>query len=68
MLDTGSGLNIIKEKFVPKDINVNFGNISKLNDINNYSAYTLGEITLTLFGIPVCFTSYLTIFQFHNPE
>ncbi|KAM0732966.1 Retrovirus-related Pol polyprotein from transposon 412 [Formica fusca] len=55
MLDTGSGPNIIKENLVPEEININYTNILKLNGINNYSVYTLGEITLTLFEIPVIF-------------
>jgi len=49
MLDTGSGPNIIKENFVPKGKTVNYNNILKLNDINEYLVYTLGEITLPLF-------------------
>ncbi|KAM0724682.1 Retrovirus-related Pol polyprotein from transposon 412 [Formica fusca] len=55
MLDTGSGPNIIKENLVPEEININYTNILKLNGINNYAVYTLGEITLTLFKIPVIF-------------
>ncbi|KMQ85713.1 hypothetical protein RF55_15566, partial [Lasius niger] len=55
MLDTGSGPNILKENFIPKDININYTNILKLNGINNYPVYTLGEITLTLFELPVSF-------------
>lgn len=55
MLDTGSGPNIIKENFIPKNIKINYTNILKLNGINNYPVYTLGEVTLTLFGLPVSF-------------
>lgn len=55
MLDTGSGPNIIKEDFVPKGTDVNFSNILKLNGINNYPVYTLGEITLALFDSLVSF-------------
>ncbi|KAM0730323.1 Retrovirus-related Pol polyprotein from transposon 17.6 [Formica fusca] len=55
MLDTGSGPNIIKENLIPEEININYTNILKLNGINNYPVYTLGEITLTLFEIPVIF-------------
>jgi len=46
MLDTGSWPNIIKENFVPKGKTVNYNNILRLNDINKYPVYTLGEITL----------------------
>jgi len=45
MLD-GSGLNIIKESFIPKGKTINYTNILKLNGINKYLVYTLGEITL----------------------
>jgi len=55
MLDTGSGPNIIKENFVPKNKTVNYNNILKLNDINKYSVYTLGEITFPLFEKEVTF-------------
>jgi len=55
MLDTGSGLNIIKENFVPKNKTVNYNNILKLNGINKYPVYTLGEITLPLFEKEVTF-------------
>jgi len=55
MLDTGSGSNIIKEKFIPEETNINYIKILKLNSINNYPVYTLGEIVLTLFEIPVTF-------------
>ena len=44
MLDTGSGPNIIKKNFIPKDSIVNYNNILNLNGINEYSVYTLGEI------------------------
>jgi len=49
MLDNGSGPNIIKENFVSKNKTVNYNNILKLNGINKYPVYTLGEITLFLF-------------------
>jgi len=55
MLDTGSGPNIIKENFVPKGKTVNYNNILKLNGINEYPVYTLGEITLSLLGKEVIF-------------
>ncbi|KYN29430.1 hypothetical protein ALC57_01126 [Trachymyrmex cornetzi] len=46
---TGSGPNIIKENFISRDNTVNHNNILKLNGINEYPVYTLGEITLPLF-------------------
>jgi len=55
MLDTGSGPNIIKENFVPKGKTINYNNILKLNGINEYPVYTLGEITLPLLGKEVTF-------------
>jgi len=55
MLDTGSGPNIIKENFVPKNKTVNYNNILKLNGINKYPVYTLGESTLPLFEKEVTF-------------
>jgi len=55
MLDTGSGPNIIKQNFVPKNKTVNYNNILKLNGINEFPVYTLGEITLSLFEKEVIF-------------
>ncbi|KYN50254.1 Zinc finger CCHC domain-containing protein 13, partial [Cyphomyrmex costatus] len=55
MLDTGSGPNVIKEKFAPKNRTVNYNNILKLNGINEYPVYTLGEITIPLFEQNVTF-------------
>ncbi|KYN41487.1 hypothetical protein ALC56_04092 [Trachymyrmex septentrionalis] len=55
MLDTGSGPNIIKEKFISRDTTVNHNNILKLNGINEYPVYTLGEINLPLFENKVTF-------------
>lgn len=55
MLDTGSGPNVIKEKFVPDSTIINHDNILKLNGINDYPVYTLGEITLIIFKLPVKF-------------
>lgn len=55
MLDTGSGLNIIKEDLVPKETIINYKNILKLNGINDHPVYTLGEIKLILFKILVVF-------------
>ena len=55
MLDTGSGPNIIKENLVPQTSLINYNNVLQLNGINNYPVYTLGEIILTLFDVPVTF-------------
>ena len=55
MLDTGSGPNIIKENFVPTDSIINYNNILKLNGINEYPVYTLGEIILPLFKEKITF-------------
>jgi len=55
MLDTGSGPNVIKEKYIPDNIIINRENILKLSDINDYLMYTLGEITPTIFKIFVKF-------------
>ena len=55
MLDTGSGPNIIKEKLVPQNVEINYNNILQLNGINDYPVYTLGEIILTLFDAPIIF-------------
>jgi len=54
MLDIGSGPNIIKEN-LPKGKIVNYTNVLKLNGINEYPVYTLGEITLPLFEKEVIF-------------
>ncbi|KYM93654.1 hypothetical protein ALC62_15745 [Cyphomyrmex costatus] len=55
MLDTRSRPNIIKETFIPKNNPINCNNILKLNGINEYPVYTLGEITVPLFGKLVTF-------------
>ncbi|EFN68951.1 hypothetical protein EAG_02025, partial [Camponotus floridanus] len=55
MIDTGSGPNIIKENFKPEGIKINYRKILKLNGINDYPVYTLGEIVLTFFELPVVF-------------
>ena len=55
MLDTGSGPNIIKETFIPKGRTIDYNNILKLNGINEYPVYTLGKITLSVFGKEVIF-------------
>lgn len=55
MLDTGSGPNLIKEQHINNRNDINHINILKLNGINNYPVFTLGEIILTLFGRPVSF-------------
>jgi len=67
MLDTGSELNTIKENFVPKNKTVNYNNILKLNGINKYLVYTLGEINHPLFEKEVTFYIVSNDFQFHNP-
>jgi len=55
MLDTGSGPNIIKENFISKGETIDYTKILKLNGISEYPVYTLGEITLPLFGVQVNF-------------
>jgi len=55
MLDAGSGPNVIKGAFIPKNNIVDYNNILKLNGINEYPVYTLGKITLPFFGKKVIF-------------
>ena len=58
ILNTGFGLNIIKENFVPKDSIINYNNVLKLKkkiDINEYSVYILGEIFLPFLRNKVAF-------------
>ena len=55
MLDTDSGPNIIKENFVRKNSIINYSSQLKLNSINEYSIYTLGEISLSFLGNKVAF-------------
>ncbi|KYN39291.1 hypothetical protein ALC56_06332 [Trachymyrmex septentrionalis] len=55
MLDAGSGPNVIKGAFIPKNNIVDYNNILKLNGINKYPVYTFGKITLSLFGKEVIF-------------
>ncbi|KYN43073.1 hypothetical protein ALC56_02512, partial [Trachymyrmex septentrionalis] len=54
MLDIGSGPNVIKETFISKDSTIDY-NILKLNGINEYPIYTLGKMTLSVFGKEVIF-------------
>jgi len=68
MLDTGSGPNIIKENFIPTDSIINYNNILKLNGINEYPVYTLGEIILPLFGEKVTFHSLSSNFSISQSE
>lgn len=55
MLDTGSGPNLIKERYLPDYLPINYESILKLNGINEHPVYTLGEISLTICGMPVIF-------------
>ena len=55
MLDTGSGPNLIKEKFLSNNNTVNHNKLLQLSGINEYPVYTLGEVSLSLFGKPIIF-------------
>lgn len=50
MLDSGSGPNLVKEKFLPKNATVNYTKILQLSGINEYPVYTLGEVYFIPFG------------------
>ena len=55
ILDTSCGSNIIKEDFISAGINISYTTILKLNKINNFPVYILGEIILILFEILIIF-------------
>ncbi|KAL0111266.1 hypothetical protein PUN28_012870 [Cardiocondyla obscurior] len=55
MLDTGSGPNIIKENLISDKLKIDYGNILRLNGINDYPVYTLGRVIIPLFIKQVIF-------------
>ena len=56
MIDTGAETNLIKLNIIEHDVGMNQNEISRLTGINNVPVYTLGQITLDIFG-------YTTIFN-----
>ncbi|EFN63882.1 Retrovirus-related Pol polyprotein from transposon 412, partial [Camponotus floridanus] len=66
MIDKRSSPNLIKENFIPKNININYTEILQLNGINNYPVYTFGKIILNLFKIPMAF--HIVSHDFPIPE
>ena len=55
MIDTGAGRNLIKLNIIENDIEINQNEILRLTGINNVPFYTLGQITLNIFGYPTIF-------------
>ena len=50
MIDTGAGSNLIKQKAVKTNAEINKFECLKLTGINQHPAFTLGQITITIFG------------------
>ena len=52
MIDTGAGSNLIKQQAVKTTIKVNKSQCPKLTGINEHPLFTLGQITINIFGYP----------------
>ena len=52
MIDTGAGSNLIKQQAVKTTIKVNKSKCLKLTGINEHLVFTLGQITINIFGYP----------------
>ena len=57
MIGTGAGRNWIKLNIIENDVEINQNEILHLTGINNVPVYTLGQITLKIFGYPTIFNS-----------
>ena len=52
VINTGTGRNWIKLNIIEYDIEINQNEILRLTGISNVPVYTLGQITLIIFGYP----------------
>ena len=50
MIDSGAGSNLIKQQAVKTNVNINKFECLKLTAINEHSVFTLGQITINIFG------------------
>ena len=50
MIDTGAGSNLIKQQAVKTNVKINKFECLKLTGINEHPAFTLGQITINIFG------------------
>ena len=55
MIDIGAGRNLIKLNMIENDIEINQNGNLRFTGINNVPVYTLGQITLNIFGYPTIF-------------
>ena len=50
MIDTGAGSNLIKQQAVKTNVKINKFECLKLTGINEHPVFTLGQITINIFG------------------
>ena len=50
MIDTGAGSNLIKQQAVKTNVKINKFECLKLTGINKHSIFTLGQITINIYG------------------
>ena len=50
MIDTGAGSNLIKQQAVKANVKINKYECQKLTGINEHPVFTLGQITIDIFG------------------
>ena len=50
MIDTGTGSNLIKQQAVKTNVKINKFECLKLIGINEHPVFTLGQITINIFG------------------
>ena len=50
MIDTGAGSNLIKQQAVKTNVKINEFECLKLTGINEHPVFTLGQITINIFG------------------
>lgn len=55
VIDTASGINLIKLGAIPEDTNINFEDHVKIHGIGPQTTSTLGSVTLTFFKVPAKF-------------
>lgn len=55
MIDSGSGINLIKRRFINSEIILNDSNIVPLQEISSETILPLGSVTVTLLGQPTEF-------------
>ena len=50
MIDTGVGWHLIEQKAVKTNVKINVSECLKLTGINEHPVFTLGQITINIFG------------------